>query len=161
LEQSAAKLRLHPQAVDHDLDRVLELLVQDDLVLEEALLPVHLDAGEAVPAELVQQVSVLALAVADDRRVDGELRPLRQLEDLVDDRLDRLAGDRAAADRAMRPADARVEEPEVVVDLGDGADRRARVPRRRLLIDRDRRAEPLDRVDVGLLHHLEELARVG
>ena len=104
---------------------------------------------------------VLALAVAHDRRVDGEARPLREPQDLVDDRLEALAGDRPAADRAVRPADARVEQAQVVVDLGDGADGRARVPRRRLLVDRDRRREPVDRVDVRLLHHLQELARVG
>src|SRR5207302_4166343 len=42
----------------------------------------------------------------------------------------------------------------------DRADRRARVPARRLLVDRDRGTEPVDRVDVRLLHHLQELARV-
>ena len=57
--------------------------------------------------------------------------------------------------------DARVQQAQVVVDLGHGADRRARVAARRLLVDRDRRAEAVDRVDVRLLHHLEELARVG
>ena len=72
-----------------------------------------------------------------------------------------LAGDRPPADRAVRPADPRVQEAQVVVDLRHRADRRARVPRRRLLVDRDRRREAVDRVDVGLLHHLEELARVG
>ena len=56
---------------------------------------------------------------------------------------------------------AREQHAEVVVDLGDGADRRARVLRRRLLLDGDGGREPLDRVDVGLLHLLEELARVG
>src|SRR6185436_12987387 len=40
------------------------------------------------------------------------------------------------------------------------ADSRARVARGRLLVDRDRRREPVDRVDVGLLHHLQELSRV-
>ena len=107
-----------------------------------------------------KHVRELALAVADDRRVDGEARPLGQREDLVDDRLEALAGDRPAADRAVRPPDARVEQAQVVVDLGDGADGRARVPRRRLLVDRDRRREAVDRVDVRLLHHLEELPRV-
>ncbi len=57
--------------------------------------------------------------------------------------------------------DARVEQAQVVVDLGHRADRRARVARGRLLVDRDRRREPVDRVDVGLLHHLQELPRVG
>ena len=60
----------------------------------------------------------------------------------------------------MRDADARVEQAEVVVDLGDRADGRARVARRRLLVDRDRRRQALDEVDVGLVHLAEELPRV-
>ena len=65
-----------------------------------------------------------------------------------------------AAVRAVRDADARVEQAQVVVDLGDRADGRARVARRRLLVDRDRRRQALDEVDVGLVHLAEELARV-
>jgi hypothetical protein len=59
------------------------------------------------------------------------------------------------------PIDARPQQAHVIVDLGDGGDGRARVLRRGLLLDRDRRREPVDLVDVGLLHHLEELARIG
>src|SRR5713226_10784594 len=103
---------------------------------------------------------MLALAVAHDRCVDGEPRTFLDAQHLVDDGVDRLAGDRLAADRAVRTADPRVQEAEVVVDLGDRADRRARVPRGRLLVDRDRRAEAVDVVDIRLLHHLEELTRV-
>ena len=139
----------------------LNFLSSVDLVLEQPLLAVDLDAREALGAQVLEQVPVLALAVAGDRRVDRELRPLREPQHLVDDRLDRLPGDRPAADRAVRPADPRVEQAQVVVDLRDRADGRARVPRRRLLVDRDRRREPVDRVHVRLLHHLEELPRVG
>ena len=158
--QPVAQVVLHHEPVDDDLDRVLELLVELDLLVELAHLAVDLHAGEALAAQLLEQILVLALAVADDRRVDGELRPLGQPQHLVDDRLDRLPRDRPPADGAMRPSGARVEQAQVVVDLRDGADGRARVPRRRLLVDRDRRREPVDRVDVGLLHHLQELARV-
>ena len=87
--------------------------------------------------------------------------PSRQLHHLVDDLLGRLAHDRASADRAVRLAHARPQQPQVVVDLGHRPDRRARVARGRLLVDRDRRREPLDRVHVGLVHLPEELARVG
>ena len=161
LGQALPEVGLEHEPVDDDLDRVLELLVEDDLLLEQPLLAVDLDAGEAVAAELLEHVAELALAVAHDRRVDGEARPLREREDLLDDLVEALARDRAPADRAVRPAHPRVEQPQVVVDLGHGADRRAGVARRRLLVDRDRRREPVDRVDVGLLHHLQELPRVG
>ena len=56
--------RLHHEPVDDDLDRVLELLVEDDLLLEEALLAVDLHAREPVTAQLLEDVLVLALAVA-------------------------------------------------------------------------------------------------
>ena len=161
LGQPLAQVGLEDQPVDHDLDRVLELLVEDDLLLEQPRLAVDLDPGEPVGAQLVEHVAELALAVAHDRRVDGEPRPVGEREDLLDDLVEALPRDRPPADRTVRPAHARVEEPQVVVDLGDGADRRARVARGRLLVDRDRRREPFDRVDVRLLHHLEELARVG
>ena len=96
-----------------------------------------------------------------DRREDLEPGALRHLQDAVDDLLRGLLGDRLAADRAVRLADAGVEQAQVVVDLGDRADRRARVPRGRLLVDRHRRRQALDEVDVRLVHLAEELPRVG
>ena len=65
-----------------------------------------------------------------------------------------------AAGRAVRSAGAGVEQAEVVVDLGDRADRRARVLGGGLLVDGHRGREPLDEVDVGLVHLPEELAGV-
>ena len=65
-----------------------------------------------------------------------------------------------AAGRAVGVADAGEEQPEVVVDLGDRADRRARVLGGGLLVDRDRGRESLDEVDVGLVHLAEELPGV-
>src|SRR3546814_18799162 len=38
---------------------------------------------------------------------------------------------------------------------------RSRVAARRLLLDADRGRQAVDMLDVGLLHHLEELARIG
>src|SRR6185312_7906405 len=65
--------------------------------------------------------------------------------------------DRAAADRAVRLADPRVQQPQVVVDLCDRADRGARVAARGLLVDGDRRGQAVDEVDVGLVHLAQEL----
>src|SRR5205085_3775087 len=49
----------------------------------------------------------------------------------------------------------------VVVDFGDRRDRRARVAAGGLLLDRNGRREAVDMLDVRLLHHLQELARIG
>ena len=60
----------------------------------------------------------------------------------------------------MGDADAGVQEAQVVVDLGDRADGRPRVPGGRLLVDRDGRGQALDEVDVRLVHLAEELPGV-
>jgi hypothetical protein len=81
----------------------LNFLSSSARLLEQPLLAVDLHAREALGLQVLEDVLVLALAVADDRGVDGEARALRELQDLVDDRLLALAGDRPAADRAVRP----------------------------------------------------------
>ena len=104
---------------------------------------------------------VFALAAAHDRRQQIKPRALRQRQHAIDHLRDDLAFDRQAGGRRIGHADARPQQPHVVVDLGDGADRRARVFRGGLLLDRNRRRQPVDLVDIGLLHHLQELPRIG
>ena len=161
LGEAPPQVRLHHQPVDDDRDVVFELLVEDDLLVEPAQLAVDLGPRVALEAHLLQQLPVLAFAPAHHRRHHHEFGALLEGHQPVDDLLLGLAGDLRAALGTVRHADPRPEQAQVVVDLGHGADRRARVARGRLLVDRDRRREPLDRVDVGLLHQAEELARVG
>ena len=119
--------RLHRQAVDHDRDVVLLLLLQRRRLGQRMDRAVDQHAGVALPLELAEQVDVLALAAADDRREHLEAPARLHVEHLVDDLLGRLLRDDLAARRAVRRAGAGVEQPQVVVDLGDGADRGARV----------------------------------
>ena len=110
---------------------------------------------------VLEQVLVLALLAADHRGQDEELRPRRQGEDAGDDLLARLGGDRPAALRAVPLADAGVQHAQVVVDLGDRADGRARVVAGGLLLDGDRRRQAADVIDVGLGHLAQELPGVA
>jgi hypothetical protein len=158
--QARPQVVAHDQPIDHDLDRVLAVLVQVDLLAELAERAVDAHARIALPLEIEEQLLVLALAPAHDRRQHQQARARRQREDAIDHLLDGLGGDDAAALRTVRDTDAREENAQVVVDLGDGADRRARILGGRLLLDRDGRRQALDRVDVRLLHLLEELPRV-
>ena len=151
---------LDRQAVDHDLDRVLLLLVQGRRVVERVGLAVDPGPGEPLGLELAEQLDVLALAAPDDRRQHLEAAALLQGQDAVDDLLGGLPLDRGAAGGAVRATGAGVEQAEVVVDLRDRADGRARVLRGGLLVDRDGRREALDEVDVGLVHLAEELPGV-
>ena len=151
---------LDGEPVDDHLDRVLLLLLQRRRLGQGVHDAVDPGPAEALRLQLAEQLDVLTLAAADDRRQHLEPGALLELEHPVDDLLRGLPADRAPADRAVRPAGPRVEQPQVVVDLGDRADGRARVAVGRLLVDRDRRREALDEVDVGLVHLAEELAGV-
>jgi len=62
------------------------------------------------------------------------------------------AGDSAAA---------RVEETEIIVNLGGGGDGGARVARLILLLDRDSGGEAVDVIDVRFFDALKKLARIG
>ena len=110
--------------------------------------------------DVLQRLLVPPLLPPHQRRPDGELRAQLEAEDLIDDLLLGLPLDRPPADPAVRMADARVEQTQVVVHLGDRAHGGARVAGGGLLVDGDGRREPLDGVDVGLVHLPQELARV-
>src|SRR5450759_2908577 len=88
---------LHHQPVDDHGHVVLELLVEVDVLLELAHFAVHPDAREAVGAELLEEFAVLALAAAHHRRDDAEPRAAVEVADAVDDLLDALPRDGAAA----------------------------------------------------------------
>ncbi len=154
------RARLHREPVDDDRDVVLLLLLQRRRLGQRIDRAVDQDAGVALALELGEQVDVLALAPADDRREHLEPAARLHLEHLVDDLLRGLLGDDLAAGGAVRRAGAGVEQPQVVVDLGDGADGGPRVAAGGLLVDRDGGRQALDEVDVGLVHLPEELAGV-
>ena len=112
--------------------------------------------------EVGEQRLVGALAAPHHRREHLEAGALGQLQ-RCGRRSAAASGGRAARRTSGQcgHADAGVQQAEVVVDLGDGADGRARVAGGRLLVDRDGRRQALDEVDVGLVHLAEELAGVG
>ena len=122
---------------------------------------VDLDALVALLGEVGELLAILALASARHGREQIEPRAFGQSENAVDHLRDGLALDRQAGRRRVGHADARPEKPHVIVDLGDGADGRAWIARGGLLLDGDGGREAVDLVDVRLLHHLQELARIG
>ena len=161
IREPVAHLAAHDQAVDHHLDVVLVVLVERGNVLDAVHLAVDADAGEALLLEVGELAPVLALAAAHDGREQVEPGSLGHRLHPVDHLRDGLALDGQPGGRRVGDADARIEDAHVVVDLGDRADRRARVARGRLLLDGDRRRQALDRIDVGLFHQLEKLAGIG
>ena len=152
---------LDGEPVDHHLDGVLLLLLQLRRLGQRVYHAVDARPRVALGLQLAEQVEVLPLAAAHDRGEHLELGAFRHGQHPVDDLLRGLPGDQLAADRAVRLAGAGEQQPQVVVDLGDRADRRARVARGRLLVDRHGRRQALDEVDVGLVHLAQELPGVA
>ena len=159
--QALAHPVAHDEAVDNDLDGVLELFLQLGGIFKAHHLTVDDRAGVALRTKLVDEVLVLALASAHDRGEDLEARALVHRAHAIDDLLGRLRLDAGPALGAVRDAGAGVEQTQVVVDLRDRADGRARVARGRLLVDGNCGRQTFDKVHVGLVHLSEELARVG
>ena len=151
----------HHDAVDHDVDVMGEFLVERRRVGDLVEGAVDFDTLVALLHELGELLAVLALAAAHDRREEIKPGAFRQRQDAVDHLRHRLTLDRQAGGRRIRHADAGPEEPHVIVDFGDGADCRARIARGGFLFDGNRRRQAVDLVDVRLLHHLQELPRVG
>ena len=149
----------HP--IHDDLHRVFLLLVERGDVVEPPHDTVDAHAHEAGLASLVEDLAKLALAVVGLGRQQGDLGLGRQGQKLAHDLARRARRDLAAAQVAALLASPRVEHAQVVVDLGHRADGRARVRRRRLLLDGDGGRQAADLVVLGLFQLPKELPRVG
>ena len=152
---------LHQQAIDDDFEGVVLALVEGQVVFEVHQFAIDAGAGEAVLDQLLHFFFELAFAATNDGRHDHDAVVGCKRHDTLYDLLRRLAGDGLAAIRAMGNADRRVEQAQVIVDLGDGADGGARAAAGGFLLDGNRWAKAVDGIDVGALHLVEELAGIG
>ncbi len=144
LGDAAQRVFPNHDAVDYDLDIVLELLVQIDRVVERAHFTVDTHAAKALGAKILKQFGVLAFSPAHHRRQHKRAAALPRRQDLVGNLVGRLALNDAAAFGTVRGAHTGEQQAQIVINLGYGANRRARVFRRRLLVDRHRRRKAVD-----------------
>ena len=148
------------QPVHHGFNRVILVAVQRDFILQAVHRAVGAHAHKTGLADLIQHSLVGALAAAHDRREDQQTRAFGQVFQGIHDFLRRLLAHLAAAHRAMRDARAGKQQAHVIIDFRDRADRGARIVRSAFLIDRYSRRQPIDVIDIRLVHLPEELARV-
>ena len=116
-------LRLVLQAVDDDLDIVLDAAVELEVVGQAHNLPVHARPDEAALEHVFEKILVLTFLSTNHRREHQKPGPLGQGQNPRDDLLARLRRDRSAADWAMAQADPRIQDAQVVVDFRNRADR--------------------------------------
>ncbi len=160
--EATARFVADDKAVDDDKQFLGERDVDRgrEQVVEVRDRPVDADADEALRSQVLDDDLVRDFGRPHERKGDVEPDPRPQRQHRVDDGLHGVGAHLAAAQRTERVSDAGPEQPQVVVDLRRRPDRRAGGLGGVLLLDRHRRREPVDRVDVRLFHALQELARV-
>src|SRR5205823_7845632 len=124
---------------DDEVDVVLAVSIEEPHLGERDAQSV--DAGLAEP-ELAcprQDLLVVALPAAHDRREEHEPLGPELAPHPLDDLMPALGADRLAAAGAVLDAELREEEAEVVGDLRDGGDGRRPASARQALLDRHRR----------------------
>ena len=104
-----------------------EFLVQCGRFVEIIELPIHLDALEALLAQLEHLFAVFAFAVANDGGKKISAGALFEAHHTVHHILDLLRFDGQTCCRAVGRTDTCEQQAHVVVDFGDSADGRARV----------------------------------
>ena len=149
------------EPVDDYVDRVLYVAREFRRRVELMDFAVDAHPRKTLGPQFFKQVLLLAFPARHDRRDDHQARVLGQGQRVVDHLRYRLRLQRQVVVGAVGRADARKQETQVIVDLGNRADGRTRVVAGRFLLDRDRGREALDQVDIRFFHQLEELACVG
>ena len=160
-QAAALQIGFDDQPIDYGLDGVVLVPVEFERVVDVVQFAIDAHADVTGLADVLEDRLMVALAIFDQRREDLNAAAFGQGGHRVDDLIRRLHLHLAAADGAVRRADARVQQAQVVIDFRDRADGRAGVAAGPALIDRDGGAEALDLIDVGLLHLAQELPRVG
>ena len=158
--QAAGNIRLHHQAVHHDLNIMLFVLVQLDLFRQVINGAVNARTHKAGLAGVVQFLNILALVPSHNGRHNLNFRFLRQGENLIHDLIHRLLGDLAPAYRAMGNTDPCPQQSQVVIDLRYRAHSGARVAGGGLLVNGYGRGQTLDIVHIRLLHLTQELTGI-
>ena len=151
---------LQNQPIHHHRDVVVQAAVQLRRLREVDQVSVDPRPDEPFLQGLFEQVPELSLPAPDKRRKDLNLRCVGPRSDTGRDLGGGLTPHGLTALRTVGRPDPGPQKSQVVVDLGNGPDRAARIPGCRPLLDRYRRGQAVDLVDVRLFHHPEELAGV-
>ena len=123
------------EAIDHRFDGVLHAQCELGRIVQLDHFAIHARAHQTLCAKLFEHLHMLALALADHRRQQHVAAFGIERERGIDHLADGLRFQREVMFRAARRADARVQQAQVVVDLGDRADGGARVVRGGFLFD--------------------------
>ncbi len=140
---------------------MLFVLLQFDLFIQFVEHAVYPRANVPVSLQVLDHFDMLALSTSDDGREYLDARALRQREDLIHHLIHALLLDLPAALGAVRNADARIEQTQVVVYLRHRAHRGAGILAGGLLVDGNGGRQAVDIVYIRLFHLAKKHTRIG
>ena len=161
LRQPEAHVVPHLEPVNHHLDGVLLVLGEFRHIVQVGDDAVDSRPHEAPGAQFLEHMQVLPLALAHHGRQQHQLGALLSRQHRIDHLAHGLGLQGDAVVRAVGVAHPRKQQPQVVVDLRDGAHGGTGVVGGGLLLDGDGRGQALHMVQVRLFHHRQELPGVG
>ncbi|EFH21665.1 hypothetical protein NEIPOLOT_02542 [Neisseria polysaccharea ATCC 43768] len=124
-------------------------------------LAVHAHPRKTLRLQVGKEIDKLALTLAHRRRQNHHTRVFRQLQYGIDHLRYGLARQRQIVFGAIRCADAGVQKAQVIMDFRYRADGGTRVVAGGFLLDGNRGRETFDQIDIGFVHHLQKLPRIG
>ncbi len=155
------RFRRNDQPVDHQLNIMFFVFGQFETLLKFGCHPVDPGPNKAIRPGLGQHILKSTLTTFGHRGQQLKAGSGREAGHLLDNLLGTLLFDLAPAVVAMRCADPGKEDPQIVVHLGNRADRTARIFANLLLLNGNGRAQTADEIDLGLFHLPQKLAGIG
>ena len=128
------------EPINDDLDVVPHLAIEREVLSQRDNLPIDPGAGETLLDQVDKQIAIFALLPTNDRCEDHDRSIFFKRENLCDDLFAGLCRDVAVALWTVSLTDPCIEHPKVVVNFGNGSDRRTRIPAGSLLRNGNRGA---------------------
>ena len=149
------------ELVHDELDEMGLVAVHRLDVVQFADLAVDAHLQEALLAERIEKLAVVALASAHQRREQQAFASLEFLQDQVHDLRVGIAHHLLARHGRIGRRGAGVQEAQEIGNLRDGADGGTGVAARGLLLDGDDGAQAVHALDLGLLQDPHEMLGIG
>ena len=138
-----------------------ELLIQNRWFVQLVKRTIHLDPLKPLLTQLKKLFAILAFAVT--YYWCQQISPCigRHRHHPVDHVLNLLGLNRLARCRTVRGSGTGKQQPQIIIYFSDSPNRRARIFTGGLLLNRNRRTETANVIDVRLFHHIQKLARIS
>ena len=153
---------LDDDSVYNDFYGMLEGLFQLDFILSYYLyLAVHPYTGKTFFLYSLNNLFVGSFSLTDHRGHYHQLGTLLKSHNGIYHLINRLAGNRSAADRAVGFAYPGIEQPQIIVDFRYGSHSRSGISVCGFLVYGNCRRKPLNILHIRLFHLTKELAGIG